>query len=224
MNINQHAPKEAKKIKSIYWVVFGLVAFLLFGGFYYVTQAKKNEANITYLLPQNKLAVLGQTDTKNSGKEKEPTNFSSENFKVSQVTVSDITENVGVIDFEESKILQIKEPKSELYSVKEGEKENVKAIISCNTTKRSNVSVEYFKSGEKNGTTVKDTYFGLGHTLIISGLDPDSVYKYSIQADDLMGNNVNSEQFVFYTGAPNVSLMTVLENATQKVFGWAIKK
>ena len=60
--------------------------------------------------------------------------------------------------------------------------------------------------------------------LILTGLDPDSVYKYTISAIDPNNIRVNSEQFVFYTGAPNVSLMAVLENATQKVFGWAMKK
>jgi uncharacterized protein RhaS with RHS repeats len=60
--------------------------------------------------------------------------------------------------------------------------------------------------------------------VIITGLDADSVYRYSVKAVDPNGNKDSSDQFVFYTGAPNVSLMDVLGNATQKVFGWAMKK
>jgi len=198
-----------------------LACVLFLGIFYYASQAKTGEEKITYLMPQKKV-VLGQEADKKTTETEMPSAL-SENFKISQVTINN-PNSTGVVDFEESTVLKIDNIKSELYSVKEGDKETVKAIISCNTSKRSNIEVEYIKSGEKQGTTVKDDLYGLGHVLILTGLDPDSVYKYTVNAVDPKNIRVNSEQFVFYTGAPNVSLMAVLENATQKVFGWAMKK
>ena len=215
--------KRDQKRQISYWIIFGLavIVFLV----YHFTP-KNEQAKITYLSDQNNnVSVLGQTDTEiGSDTTKDVPNLLSENFKISQITVNNNLDTTGVVDFEESAVLQIDNIKSELYSVKEGDKETVKAIISCNTSKRSSVEVEYIKSGEKQGTTIKDSFYGLGHMLILTGLDPDSVYKYTVSAVDPNGIRANSEQFVFYTGAPNVSLMAVLENATQKVFGWAMKK
>jgi hypothetical protein len=221
--MNNEIDRRDQKRQIIYWSIFGLlvVAFLVN---HFVS--KNEQPRITYLSPQNEnVLVLGQTDAV-SGDDttKDASNLLSENFKISQITVNDNLDTTNTVDFEGSAVLKMDDIKSELYSVKEGDKETIKAIISCNTSKRSNVEVVYIKSGEKQGTTIKDNFYSLGHMLILTGLDPDSVYKYTISAVDSNENKVSSEQFVFYTGAPNVSLMAVLENATQKVFGWAMKK
>jgi hypothetical protein len=187
---------------------------------------------VAYLPPEHNLTknsasvFLGQADTKtnnlnNSGSQ--PV-LLSDNFRIGQLTVNSNPNAVNIGEFEESDILKINNIKSELYSIKEGDKDTNKAIISCNTTKRARVEVVYIKNGEKEAKIVNDEFYGMEHTIIVAGLTPDSVYKYSINAFDLVGNKISSDQFVFYTGAPNVSLMTVLENATQKVFGWALKK
>lgn len=146
---------------------------------------------------------------------------SSENFKAAQINLNS---EIGssMTEFEESSLLGISDIKSELYSVKDGDKNEVRAIISCKTSRKAFIGVKYFKSGEKNGKMVKDVYSGFSHTLIISALDIDSVYKYSISAVDVSGNKAESEQLVFYTGAPSISLIDTLENAFRKVFGWAI--
>ncbi len=172
--------------------------------------------------------VLGQEDassTNNNGTSKNEALASSENFNATQISVNGgVGLSDALVDFEDSGVLAISNVKSELYSVKDGDKSEVKAIISCQTSKKTTIEIEYFKSGEKTAKTMKDDFFGLNHMVIIPSLDADSVYRYSINAVDPNGNKIGSDQFVFYTGAPNVSLMDVLGNATQKVFGWAMKK
>ncbi len=170
--------------------------------------------------------VLGQESASvDSATKKEEALASSENFNATQISVNG---GVGLsdvlVDFEDSGVLTISNVKSELYTIKDGEKSEVKAIISCQTNKKTTIEIEYFKSGEKVNKIMKDDFFGLNHMVIITGLDADSVYRYSVKAVDPNGNKASSDQFVFYTGAPNVSLMDVLGNATQKVFGWAMKK
>ncbi len=221
--------KKKKHLFSI--IILAIIICSVCSYFYYFKQKqnKKISGAMTYLPSEHSLvkgnasAVLGQTDAKTNNSGEQPI-LLSENFKMGQLTVNSNSNVANIGEFEESDILKINNIKSELYSIKEGDKDTNKAIISCNTTKRANIEVDYIKSGEKEVKTVNSEFYGMDHTIIISGLDPDSVYKYSVNAIDLVGNKVTSDQFVFYTGAPNVSLMTVLENATQKVFGWAMKK
>lgn len=164
--------------------------------------------------------ILGESEVK-----KQEALASSENFNVSQISING---GVGIsdsmVDFENSGLLTVSNVRSELYSIKDGEKDEVKAIIGFQTNKKTITEVEYLKSGEKNAKIMKDDYFSLSHVVIIPALEPDSVYRYVVKAQDPIGNRVSSDQFVFYTGAPNISLMDVLSNATQKVFGWAMNK
>jgi hypothetical protein len=146
----------------------------------------------------------------------------SENYKLLQLNFDGSETNI--FDLGDNEIFKINSLKSELYLAKDGDKDEIRAVINCQTNKRSYVEVAYIKSGEKDKRIIKDTSFNFNHVLTIPGLTPDSVYKYSVSATDLNNNTVNSEQFVFYTGAANISLVDLLQNAVQKVFGWAIKK
>jgi hypothetical protein len=80
------------------------------------------------------------------------------------------------------------------------------------------------KKGETVSKMIKEKEYSLVHSLVISNLDADSVYSYKIKSFDKWGNNKESDEYVFYTGAPNVSIVDVLGNAVSKLFGWAIKR
>lgn len=146
----------------------------------------------------------------------------SENFEMLQINLEGSGTNI--FDFGETELFTLSNITSELYTTKSGEKTEIRAAISCQTSRRAFVEVEYFKSGEKNKKVFKNTYLGFNHILVIPALEPDSVYRYSISATDLNQTKIYSEQYVFYTGAGNISLIDVLGNAVQKVFGWAIGK
>lgn len=146
----------------------------------------------------------------------------SENFAMLQINLEGSATNV--FDLGETGLLTLSNVASDIYSTKEGDKSEIRAVISCQTSKRSYVEVEYFKSGEKTKKVFKDTYLGFNHILVIPELEPDSVYRYSLSATDLNQTTIYSEQYVFYTGAGNISLIDVLGNAVQKVFGWAMER
>ena len=208
-----------KKNKKLIIAASVVVLALFFGGkFWYGDGSEKTVKKISAASFQEKSAVLGEGDISTT---EENSAASSENFKAAQINLND---GIGssTTDFEESPLLVVSDIKSELYSIKDGDKNEVKAIINCKTGKKAFVEIEYFKSGEKTGKTIKNLYPGFSHTLMISALDIDSVYKYSISAVDIFGNKAKSEQLVFYTGAPNISLVDTLENAFRKVFGWAL--
>ena len=146
----------------------------------------------------------------------------SENFALLQINLEGSGTNV--FDLGESEMFTLSNVVSELYSTKESDKTEIRVVISCQTSKRAYVEVEYFKSGEKDKRVFKDTYLGFNHILVIPALDPDSVYRYSLSATDLNQTTIYSEQYVFYTGADSISLIDVLGNAAQKVFGWALER
>jgi len=146
----------------------------------------------------------------------------SENFDLLQINLEGSGTNV--FDLADNEIFTIDRVASELYSVKDGDKSEIRAVISCKTNKRSYAEAEYFKNGEKDKKIIQGGYLDFNHILIIPDLDPDSVYKYSVSATDLNQIKIYSEQFVFYTGAGNISLVDLLSNAVEKVFGWTMGK
>jgi len=146
----------------------------------------------------------------------------SENFDMLQINLEGSATNV--FDLGETELFTLGDVASEVYSTKEGDKSEIRAVISCQTNKRSYAEVEYFKSGEKEKKVFKDTFLGFNHILVIPELDSDSVYRYSISATDLNQTTIYSEQYVFYTGSGNISLFDVLGSAVQRVFGWAMER
>lgn len=223
LNIKKKANKKRLFIK----ITFALLAVVFLSKIYtdYNVRNKAAVAVSTDLKKEVPGETVTTADSTDSGTTKAEALASSENFNATQISVNG---GVGLsdtlVDFENSGILAVTNVKSELYSIKDGDKSEVKAIISCQTNKKATIEIEYFKSGEKTSKTMKDDFFGLNHMVIVPALDADSVYRYAVKATDPAGNAVSSDQFVFYTGAPNVSLMDVLGNALQKVFGWAMKK
>lgn len=223
-DLNKESKKPNKK-RLFIKVALVLLAVVFFSKLY-SDYKKTNEIAVVPVASNFNPKVLGQTDTTSSGTVKKPEAVaSSENFNATQISVNGgVGLSDALVDFENSGLLTVNNVKSELYSTKEGDKSEVKAIISCQTNKKTIIQVEYLKSGEKEAKVFKDEYFGLSHVVVIPALDSDSVYRYTVSAQDPTGNKAISEQFVFYTGAPNISLMEVLSNATQKVFGWAMKR
>lgn len=219
--------KKKTNKKRLFIKITLVLLVMIFSLKIYTDYSARSKATVTTSTSLN-MEVLGESATtadNGNGTIKTEALASSENFNATQISVNG---GVGLsdtlVDFENSGILTVNNVKSELYTIKDGEKSEVKAIVSCQTNKKTTLEIEYFKSGEKTTKTMKDDFFSLNHMVIIPSLDADSVYRYSVKATDPNSNSVNSDQFVFYTGAPNVSLMDVLGNATQKVFGWAMKR
>lgn len=213
-----------KKILLITTFVFLVI---IFAAKKITDYAQKNKA-IAVVSPAefDNVKVLGQESMiVETNAKKERALASSESFNTLQMTASGAgtSNQKEIVDFEDNGLLEVNDIKSELYTIKDGDRSEVKAIISCQTNRKTTLEIEYFKSGEKITRMMKDVFSSSNHISILSSLDADSVYRYSISALDSKGNRVNSDQFVFYTGAPNVSLMDTLGNATQKVFGWAMK-
>jgi hypothetical protein len=214
-----------KKLLIITTLIF---LAIIFGAKKFNDYAQKNKAIVAISPAEfDSVKVLGQESViVETNAKKERAFASSESFNTLQMTASGggiSAPKEEVVDFEDGGLLEVSDIKSELYTIKDGDRSEVKAIISCQTNRKTTLEIEYFKSGEKITRMMQDVFPSSNHITILSSLDTDSVYRYSVSALDSKGNIANSDQFVFYTGAPSVSLMDTLSNATQKVFGWAMK-
>lgn len=168
---------------------------------------------------QDKTAVLGENDQQELTVENDGTTLKSENYKVSQVSIG----GELLADFENSdkmSVLELMDIKNELFVTKN--KEEIKMLISWKTNKTTKGYIEYAKEGDSDFKKIEVNNNGLSHSALVSNLDPSSVYTYTITSQDKWGTEKKSDKYVFYTGAPNVSLIDVLENAAKKVFGWAM--
>lgn len=145
----------------------------------------------------------------------------SEDFRIEQVTIG---EGMGsqIYGVEDTSPLRVYGISSRILSVKD-EPDKTEAVISWKTSRACRGSVEYSKKGGGNVKTVEEDNFSTAHTLILTDLEPDSVYEYVLISRDTLGAEQRSDPYVAYTGAPNTSLVDVLQGAAQKVFGWAIK-
>jgi len=147
--------------------------------------------------------------------------YSSENYKITQLVIKG--EGGMEADSEnEEMVLDISDIRSEIYSLKD--KDETRALISWKTNKTAISEMAYENKAEKIEKKIKDKGYSLNHSVIIENLNADSIYGFRIKNIDKWGSEKSSDEYVFYTGAPNVSLIDVLENATTKLFGWAIGK
>ncbi|HRZ95425.1 MAG TPA: fibronectin type III domain-containing protein [Candidatus Moranbacteria bacterium] len=142
----------------------------------------------------------------------------SEDYRISYLTTNGDT-GLDLNSEDQSLPLDIVDIKSEVYSVKD--KNETRMVLSWKTNKTAFSQANYSKKGEPIAKVVQENNFGLDHSITLSGLDADSVYWYKIKSRDRWGNEKTSDEFVFYTGAPNISFMDVLTNAFGKIFGWA---
>jgi hypothetical protein len=156
-----------------------------------------------------------------TGSETKDKFLTSEDYKIRQLSVGDnMVTDLNSED--EAMPLVIADIKSGIYGAKD--KDETSMVLDWKTNKTSSCDISYYKKGDTASKISKEGDFVLSHTMVISNLDADSVYGYKIKCLDRWGNEKTSEEYVFYTGAPNVSFMDILGNAAGKLFGWAIKK
>lgn len=203
-------------------LVFVAVATILYAAGVFeqyrtLTRNKLVEPGVSYSQAKNfSTVVLGEeTET---GAEENETVHKSENYKTSLITFG----GNSTLSAEENLPLKINNVRSELLTTRN--QQEIKLYVSWKTNKPAVSELKYGKNIEQGGKNIKEDKFGYAHSTILSSLDPASAYTYRIKGRDKWGNEIQSERFAFYTGAPNVSLLDLLLGAFKDVFGWAMKK
>jgi hypothetical protein len=146
--------------------------------------------------------------------------FESENYKIRQITFGGDT--TIPLDRIENVPLEITSVRSELLTTRD--EQEAKLIVSWKTNKPAISEIVFGKNIEQGGTSIKEDKYGYSHSAVLSALDYSSAYTYLIKSKDKWSNELSSDQFAFYTGAPKISLVDLLLGAFRDVFSWAISE
>ncbi|MCD6422058.1 hypothetical protein J7L13_01760, partial [bacterium] len=78
--------------------------------------------------------------------------------------------------------------------------------------------------GEYTLSSKEDPTLSEYHTVIIPGLNPESIYHLRVLSKDKAGNLAKSEDLVFITAKPKESLYDIILRILYKHFGWIIRR
>jgi hypothetical protein len=175
----------------------------------------KQNISLYQNIPQEKtIKILGE-ETENE-KMAQGRQYAIGNINIAGETLASMNED------EKEKEIEISNIQGRVY--KDEEDENINYLTSWQSNKPTVSSVEYIKEGSKEIQIIEEDAYNYVHNIVFPQIDFSSVYKYVIKSKDRWGNEVQTGQFVFYTGPEEASFFQLLENALTESFGWMSNK
>ncbi|HSR88811.1 MAG TPA: fibronectin type III domain-containing protein [Candidatus Udaeobacter sp.] len=103
-----------------------------------------------------------------------------------------------------------------------GKDSKVQTIISWETDEPATSQVFYQEglAGDNVISLPLDTSLNTRHVVVITKFKPGTVYKYWVESKDLAGNNGKSEIFSILTPQQKETIVDIIINNFQSVFGW----
>lgn len=145
--------------------------------------------------------------------------FSSENYKIRQISFG----GDPALAYEDSEKLPIEISKVMNDSYLSQDKDDeMKIVISWKTNKLTLSEIDYSRSNGQDLRKVSEDSYGFNHSMVLSGLEPGTLYVYKIIAKDRSGNQTSSDYFGVYTKPKSTSIIDVIKNNFDEIFGWAM--
>ncbi len=103
-----------------------------------------------------------------------------------------------------------------------GKDSKVQTIISWETDEPATSQVFYQEGLSSNNTVALpiDSSLNTKHIVVVTKFKPGTVYKYWVESKDLAGNLGKSEQFSVLTPQEKQTIVDIIINNFQSVFGW----
>lgn len=162
---------------------------------------------------------LPESEAEDAGND-ENSLLQSENFKIKQISFGGSA--VAAVDGSEEVPVKISDLQSEAL-LSEDNKE-AKLLLSWETNKDSISTVEYSRAESQGLKMAVERKYNHSHRMLLSELDPGTVYVYRIKSRDRWGREFFSEYYSVYSGSPAVSVFDLISKSMNEIFGWAIKK
>jgi len=143
----------------------------------------------------------------------------SENFRLKEISFGGIV--LASTDGEKLP-LEISDLKSKIFLSKDGKE--AQALITWNTNKLAVSEISYEKIGALESKALQENLYGFSHQVVLTSLDLDTTYTFSIKASDRWNNETLSDKFAFFSGSKVVSVFDLIVKAAGDTFGWAMKK
>ncbi len=200
-----------------------LLFALLFGGLvsfeYWQQQNESNKMSAVNLYQKDSrkglVQVLGET-TK-AGEE-----YSGERF-VAQDIVLGSEALMAMTDDDRTRPIEISHFQGKLFRSSE-DKDDISYYASWQSNKPIFSTIRYKGDEDSKFQEIAENNFAYVHSFTLPSIEFSSVYTYVIQSKDRWGNEVESDEFVFYTGPPDTSFFQLLEESFNDIFGWTVGK
>lgn len=199
-------------------LIAGVVFAVVIGAeFYQQKKERESQVSVATLFKKKEdgtlVKVLGEEDQA-KGKHQGDL-FVAHDIILGGETIIDMTAS-------EAGLIELSHLQGKLY--RSSEDDEINYYTSWQTNKSTISSVRYKSDKDVDYSEIKENNFGHNHAIIIPNIDFSSVYQYIIRSKDRWGNEIETGQFVFYTGAPEASFFELLEESFQEVFGWTVGK
>jgi hypothetical protein len=159
--------------------------------------------------------VLGEVD-ETSDQNVSGDQYAIENLNVAGEALASMTND------EKNQKIEVSNVQGRVY--KNEEEESLNYITSWQSNKPTISSVEYIEDEEGEVKKVEENSYSYIHNIVFPKVDFSSVYKYIIKSQDRWGNEIQTGQFVFYTGPEEISFFKLLEKSLLESFGWMASK
>lgn len=153
--------------------------------------------------------------------------LSSENYKASSVSLGG---EIILTSSTENLPPEITDVKSESFivtdnnSTQNNSSEEVELVISWKTNKLAKSEIQYSKNNGQDPRSIEEQSYGFDHSVVLTGMDPQTSYVYQIKCKDHWGTEVDSDFYGLFTSSRPVSVFDLIAKQISEIFGWAIKK
>ncbi len=207
-------------INSFQTIVLFVLVFISLISFEYWQQqneSKKINEVVLYKKDAEKglIRVLGET-TK-AGEE-----YSGERFVVQDIVLGSEA-LMAMTDDDRTRPIEISHFQGKLFRSSE-DKDDISYYASWQSNKPIFSTIKYKSDEEANFQEIVENNFAYVHSFTLPNIEFSSVYTYIIQSKDRWGNEVDSDEFVFYTGPSETSFFQLLEESFNDIFGWTVGK
>ncbi len=197
------------------FIFLGLVAFEYFQQ---NNRIKKELSNVSLYLNDSErglVSVLGETVEANE-------KYSGDRF-VAQDIVLGGESLTAMTDDDRTRQIEISHFQGKLFRSSE-DKDDISYYASWRSNKPIFSMIKYKNDIDSDFQEITEDNFAYVHSFTLPNIEFSSVYKYVIQSKDRWGKELESEEFVFYTGPAETSFFQLLEESFNDIFGWTVGK
>lgn len=145
--------------------------------------------------------------------------YASENFRIGDVAIGG--EAIFVMADETPEPLVLSGVRGESFMDRDG---RAKVAISWTTNKLALSEISYGRGRGELRERVSESDYAFNHSVILSDLDPGSIYTYAIESKDRSGGTISSDTYAIFTSSEEVSLFDLIASAVGEVFGWTVSQ
>lgn len=199
------------QVAIVFVVIFGALIF-----FEYSQQKNHKKEELSKIVlyhksPEGKLIkILGETNQ----------NYEGNRYVVQDITLGGET-LMAMLPDDKTSGIELSHFQGKLYEFSEDE--SISYYASWRSNKPTLSAISYKKEQDFEWEEASEDDFSYAHTMALPGIDFSSVYNYTIKSRDRWGKEMETGQFVFYTGAPDISFFRLLEESLGEIFGWMVK-